>query len=85
MWEAMEKCNKRSAKEISSISKRGRSKMKGAWWWKEEVMDRDKEKKQAYVTFINSGIDEEKEVSRVRYKLAKKVAKKVVVAESMKL
>ena len=41
-------------------------------------------KKEAYATFMNSESDEEKEISRVRYKAAKKVAKKVVaVAKSM--
>ena len=52
--------------------------MKGDWWWN-EVKENVKEKKDAYVTFINSGIDEEKDISRVRYKIAKKVAVKVIV------
>ena len=41
-------------------------------------------KKEAYATFMNSELNEEKEISRVRYKAAKKVAKKAVaVAKSM--
>ena len=41
-------------------------------------------KKEAYTAFMNSGTDEQKEISRVRYKAAKKVAKKaIVVAKSM--
>ena len=31
-----------------------------------------------YTTFINSGMDEEKEVNKVTYESAKKVAKKVI-------
>ena len=43
-----------------------------------------KEKKKAYVAFINGGTDEEMEASRVRYKLVKRIAKKVIViAKSM--
>ena len=58
--------------------------MKGAWWWNKEVNEKIKEKKEAYATLMNNGTDEEKESSRVRYKVAKKVAKKTVaVAKSM--
>ena len=43
-----------------------------------------KEQKEAYAAFVNSGTDEEKEISRVSYKAAKKVAKKVVaITKSM--
>jgi len=42
------------------------------------------EKKEAYAAFTNSGTDEEKEISRVRYKAAKRVAKKIIaVVKSM--
>jgi len=58
--------------------------MKGVWWWNEEVKERVKEKKEAYADFLNSGADGEREISRVRYKAAKKVAKKAVaVAKSL--
>ena len=58
--------------------------MKGAWWWNEKVKEKVKKKKEAYAAFTNSGTDEEKEISRARYKATKKVAKKaIVVAKSM--
>ena len=58
--------------------------MKGAWWWNEEVKEKVKEKKEGYAAFISSGMDEEKESSRVRYKAVKKVANKAVaVAKRM--
>ena len=58
--------------------------MKGVWLWNEEVKEKVKEQKEAYAAFTNSRTDEEKEISRVRYKAAKKVAKKaVVVVKSM--
>ena len=83
MWEVMEKCIRRSAKEILCASRRGGSRMKGAWW-NEEVMEQVKEKKEAYTSFMNNETDEDKETSRVRYKATKKVAKKAVaVAKSM--
>ena len=84
MWETMVECIQRSANKILGTSRRGGTKMKGAWWWNEKVKEKVKEKTEAYATFINSGMDEEKEISRVRYKAAKKVAKKVVaVVKSM--
>jgi len=42
------------------------------------------EKKEAYTAFMNNRTDEEKEISRVRYKAAKRVAKKIIaVVKSM--
>ena len=84
MWEVMTKCIQRSAKESLGTSRRGGNKMKGAWWWKEEVKEKVKKKKEAYAAFMNSGTDEEKEISRVRCKATKKIAKKaVVIAKSI--
>jgi len=40
---------------------------------------KSQEKAVAYTAFIKSGTDEEKEISRVRYKLVKKVAKKAII------
>ena len=58
--------------------------MKGAWWWNKEVKEKVNEQKEAYTAFINSAMIEEKEIGRVRYKAAKKVAKKAVaVTKSM--
>ena len=84
MWEAITDCIRRSAKEILGSSRRGGNKMKGAWWWNEEVKEKVTEKKEAYADFMNNGVDEEREISRVRYKAAKKVDKKTVaVAKSI--
>jgi len=58
--------------------------MKGVWQWKEAVKEKLKEKKEAYIVFMNNEIHEEKEISRVRYKAAKTVERKaVVVAKRM--
>ena len=57
--------------------------MKGAWWWNGEVKEKVEEKKEAYAVFTNSGTDKEKDINRVRYRAAKKVAKKAVVAKSV--
>jgi len=84
VWEAMAECIRRSNKEILGTSRRGDNKMKGTWWWNEGVKEKVKEKKEAYIDFMNSGANEEKEISRVRYKVGKKVAKKAVaVVKSM--
>jgi len=84
MWKALTDCIRRSAKEVLGTSKRGGNKMKDAWWWNEEVKEKVRDKKEAYADFMNSGADEERYVSRARYRAAKKVAKKaVVVAKSM--
>jgi len=43
-----------------------------------------REKKEAYADFMNSGAEDEREISRVRYKAAKKVINKAVaVTKSM--
>jgi len=48
--------------------------MEGAWWWNEEVKVKVREKKEAFAIFMNSRTDGERDVSRARYKSAKKVA-----------
>jgi len=84
MWEALVDCIRRSAKEILGSSRRGGNKMEGAWWWNEEVKEKVKEKKEAYVEVMNSGSDEEREIKSIKYKAAKKVAKRAVaVAKSL--
>ena len=84
MWEATTNCIRRLVKEILGTSRRGGNKMKGAWWWNKKIKEKVKEKKEAYAAFINSKTDKEKEISRVRYRAAKKVAKKTVaIAKSI--
>ena len=72
----MAECIWRSPRETLGISRRGGSKMKEVWWWSEDIKENVKEKKEVYTTFINSGMNKENEISRVRYNSAKKVAKK---------
>jgi len=43
----MAECIQWSAKEILGTSRRGGSRMKGAWWWNEEVKEKVTEKKEA--------------------------------------
>jgi len=84
MWEVMTKYIRRSLKKILGTSRRGGNEMKGVWCWNEEAKEKVKEKKEAYAAFTNSKMDEKEDISRVRYKEAKKVAKKAVaVAKSM--
>jgi len=45
MWEAMADCIRKSAKEILGMYRRGGNKVKGVWWWNEEVKEKVKEKK----------------------------------------
>ena len=52
--------------------------MKGAWWWSEEVKGKVKAKQEKYEALVSSRTDEEQEVNRVQYGIAKKEAKKAV-------
>jgi len=72
MWDTMLECIQRSGKKILGTYSRGGYKMKGSWWWNDEVVEKVKEKKRSYAVFMNSGMDEEKEMTRVRYKAIKK-------------
>jgi len=49
-----------------------------AWWWNEEVKKKVNEKNEAYIDVMNSGSDEDRETMSIRYKAARKVAKKAV-------
>jgi len=66
MWKVMADCFRRSAKEVLGTSRRGGNRMKGAWWWNEEVKEKARDEKEPYADFLNSGADGEREVSRVR-------------------
>ena len=36
-WEGMANCIRRSAREVLGVSREGSDRMKGAWWWSEDV------------------------------------------------
>ena len=50
--------------------------MKGAWWWGEEVKEKVEAKQEKYKALVGSRTDEQKEVNRVHYRIAKRGAKK---------
>ena len=74
----MAECIQRSAQEVLGISRGGEGIIRRAWWWNEEVKQKVNEKQNAYFALRNSTSDEEKEVREVKYKAAKKLAKKLV-------
>jgi len=83
IWEEMADCIRRSAREVLGVSNEGSGKMKGAWWWSEEVKGKVKVKQEKYKALINSRTNEEVEFNRVPYKIAKKEAK-IAVAVAKK-
>ena len=80
MWEEMAECIQRSARDVLGVSERGTGRMRGSWWWSEEVkvMVKLKEKQEKYNALVGSGMDEEKEPNRIQYGITKKEAKNAV-------
>jgi len=74
----MTECIRKSAKEVLGVYKEGSGRMKGAWWWSEEVKGKVKEKQEKYRALVGSRTDEKKEVHKIQYRNAKKEAKKAV-------
>jgi len=60
IWEEMAECIRRSAKEVLRVYKEGSGRMKGAWWWSEEVKGKMKAKQEKYKALVGSRTDEEK-------------------------
>ena len=58
----MAECIRKSAKEILGTSRRCGNKMKGAWWWNEEVKEKIRDQKKAHADFMNNGVDGEREI-----------------------
>jgi len=84
IWKEMEDCIRRLAREALGVSREGSMRMKGAWWWSEEVKGKVKVKQEKYKALIESRIEKEVEFNKVQYKTAKKEAKKpVAVAKSI--
>jgi len=76
IWEGMAECIWRSAREVLGVSREGSGRMKGAWWWNNEVKGKVKVKQEKYKALVDSRTDEEKEANRAQYRFAKKEAKK---------
>jgi len=57
MWEAMAECIWRSANDALCVSRGGGDRIKGAWWWNEEVQEKVKMKQDAYAALIDSRTD----------------------------
>jgi len=80
----MAECIRRSAKEVSGVSRGGSARMEGAWWWSEEAKEKVKAKQEKYKALMGSRTDEEKEANKVQYRMAKREAKKAVVVAKTK-
>jgi len=78
IWEEMTDCIRRSAREVLGISREGSGRMKGTWWWSEEVKGKVKAEQEKFKALMESITDEELEFNKVQYKAAKKEAKKAV-------
>jgi len=78
LWEEMADCIRRSAREVLGVSKEGSERMKGAWWWSEEVKGKVKAKQERYKALLDSRTNEEIEFNKVQYKIVKKEAKKAM-------
>ena len=50
--------------------------IKGAWWWSEEVKGKVKAKQEKYKALIESRTGDEVEFNKAQYKTAKKEAKR---------
>ena len=78
IWEEMAECIKKSAREVLGVTRAGSRKMKGAWWWSEEVKGKVKAKQEKFKALMDSRTEEEVEAQKVQYKIAKKEAKRAV-------
>jgi len=65
IWEEMAECIRRSTREVLGVARERSGRMKGAWWWNEEVKGKVKAKHEKYNALVGSRTDEEKEVNRV--------------------
>ena len=75
IWEEMADCIRRSAREVLRVSREGSRRMKGAWWWSEEMKGKVKAKQEKFKALMDSRTDEELESNKVQYKTAKKGGK----------
>ena len=66
------------AREVLRVYKEGSGRMKGAWWWSEELKGKVKEKQEKYRALVGSRTNEEREVNSIQYRNANKEAKRAV-------
>ena len=72
----MADCIRKSTREVLGVFKEGSGRMKGAWWWSEEVKGKVKAKEEKYKALIDSSTDEEIEFNKVQYRIAKRKQRK---------
>ena len=71
MWEGMAQCIRKLAKGVLGISKGGRGRTRGVWWWDDEVKEKIKEKQNDCAALSNSTLEEGREDREAKYKTAK--------------
>ena len=74
MWEDIADCIRNSAKEVLGVFRVGSGRLRGAWWWGEEV----KVKQERYKALLDSRTDEHKDINRVHNRIARREAKRAV-------
>ena len=60
------------------MSREGRGRMQGAWWWSEEAKGKVKAKQEKFKALMESRTKEEVKFNKVQYRNAKKEAKKAM-------
>jgi len=78
IWEEMAECIRRSAREVLGVTRKGSARMKGAWWWSEEVKGKVEAKQEQFKALMESRTEEEVEARKGQYRIAKKEAKRAV-------
>jgi len=61
----MADCIRRSAREVLGVSTEGSGRMKGAWWWSEEVKGKVRAKQEKFQALMESRTEEEVEFNKV--------------------
>ena len=57
VWEEMAECIRKSVREALGVYKEGSGRMKGAWWWSEEVKGKVKAKQEKYKALLSIRTD----------------------------
>ena len=64
MWKEMADCIRRSAREVLGVAKEGSRRMKGAWWWSEDVKEKVKAKQEKFKALMESRTEQEVEFNK---------------------